>query len=544
MFCTKCGAQIDDTAKFCTRCGAKIEKPVPAAEAPEAPAQQPAETPVQQPVEVPAQQPAEAAAQLPEENQPEEASAAVPGEEPVSEAPAAEAPAVEAPEAPEAAPAPEASPIFADAPVAEGKKKKVKEPKTEKKKGKKALVISLSILLTLVLIAGAVFALWYFSPEQSMLRALKADDLYEALAIYQNRMPGEEPDAIVDAVEEKLNYARSCYLDGDMDFPAAMEDILNIEEMGIPSLVEAVAETKDLVTRVKDSRAAFAHGEEFFASGDYRDAMMMYAFVIVEDDNYASAQSRLEEALDLYVQDVLTTAGEYADEGCFDEAIAELETGLQVLPENPLLTDAVNVYQIAAVEQAAAEALVGTWKCEIDLAGPIAAEIARGVGEELPVDEALDLPVLFTFNRDRTFISSVDTAAFEEAADTYFAALANAMAEYLYQDAADKGADKAAFDSAFQKEFGMDVLAYCEQTLKSIDTSVFTETSINFTGSFKADGSRIYIGRFPGDFSEDCYLEYTVDGAALKITNDEGSFLGLEDLEGLGIVIPLVFEKQ
>ena len=55
MFCTNCGAQIEDGLNFCTNCGSPVEQPMPAPAAP-APAPAPAPQPV--PAAAPMPQPA------------------------------------------------------------------------------------------------------------------------------------------------------------------------------------------------------------------------------------------------------------------------------------------------------------------------------------------------------------------------------------------------------------------------------------------------------------------------------------------------------
>lgn len=55
MFCTNCGAQIEDGLNFCTNCGSPVEQPMPA---PAAPAPAPAPAPQPMPAAAPMPQPA------------------------------------------------------------------------------------------------------------------------------------------------------------------------------------------------------------------------------------------------------------------------------------------------------------------------------------------------------------------------------------------------------------------------------------------------------------------------------------------------------
>lgn len=222
--------------------------------------------------------------------------------------------------------------------------------KQEKKKPKKNKVTLILILVAVVLIlaAAAYFYLnWYNSPEQKMMRALEGDDLDEAVEIYLEEMDGDASDELIDALTKKINTVKENYLNEAESYTATIQQLDAMKELEIDEIESLLDETGDYVDKLNDSRTAFNTAETLRQKGEYAEAMEQYKLVWDEDPNYETALSFLNECVDSYRNEILSSAKAYSDKELYEDAIRILEVGLTVLPNDSTITEQISLCEVA-----------------------------------------------------------------------------------------------------------------------------------------------------------------------------------------------------
>lgn len=251
------------------------------------------------------------------------------------------------------APQPAAEPELQPAPVAA----KEKKPKKPVKKGK-VIAILCAVALLIGAAVGGYFAIaWYNSPEQQLLRALKAGQYEQALDIFDEDASLKYSENLSDSLKKRIETIKADYIAATIEYANVMMELDIIAEIDIKGLRELITETRDYVEKLNASRTAFSTVEAFFANADYVEAIAQYKQVIQEDSNYATAVSKANEAVSLYRAKVLADAEVYAATGNYTNAITLLQSALTTLPEDAQVTQQISLYEKAQADQILTNAL-------------------------------------------------------------------------------------------------------------------------------------------------------------------------------------------
>lgn len=184
------------------------------------------------------------------------------------------------------------------------------------------------------------------------------------------------------------------------------------------------------------------------------------------------------------------------------------------------------------------EKLVGTWKCEMDLAEQINTEM--GLDEEsaeyLNFD-SFTIVLYMQINEDDTYSLYADTDALEQTMEAAMASFAEGMTKYLEDMVlAETGIAMSADDILAASNTTMDEMlaeAFPEGMVEELAEGMKQE------GKFKAKDGRLYTS---------AGLEYEVDPAVYETYTLEGTTLTLleyvgEDAGDTMNVYPMVFNK-
>lgn len=186
--------------------------------------------------------------------------------------------------------------------------------------------------------------------------------------------------------------------------------------------------------------------------------------------------------------------------------------------------------------------IYGTWKYTLDLAAAIDKEFEAQLGEALPVDADLELPIAFTFQKDKTFSLVMDGADLKTSFTVYLDALKDAVVELIYSQAEDMDMSREDFDAAFAEAYEMTVAEYCGQLMDSLlDDSIIEELATNDTGVYRVKDGKLYVAETEDELSEDVYLTYIVEGDNLTISSVEGGALELDEMD---LEFPVTFVKD
>lgn len=227
---------------------------------------------------------------------------------------------------------------------------------SEKRKKRKLLPAALCAVAALGILVAAVYAGWYFSPEQKLLRALEADDPARVQQLYAQ--VEEVPEAFAGLVCGKLESLASEYIRGGTDYAAADRTLGIYEAIHADGTQEALASCRQLLERVRVSREAYVRGQSLEAAKDYPAAMESYAQVTGEDLwGWENARNKLAACREAYREQILHQAAELADAQAYADAVNKLHEGLAVLENDAELLAQVQTYTQAEADKQRRELL-------------------------------------------------------------------------------------------------------------------------------------------------------------------------------------------
>lgn len=172
------------------------------------------------------------------------------------------------------------------------------------KEHKKAsiLVGGITCVVIIALITGLSI---YNSDYNRFFRAIQKDNYAEARHIYQSAK-GNALEKIQNQILDNAKSIENQFKKKDIDFEQADSSLNHLLEsttnMGFglfgstDKTVSKLLETQDNVSRLNDSRTAFAEGQQKLKEKEYSGAVACFSSVIEEDENYKAAQANLKKA--------------------------------------------------------------------------------------------------------------------------------------------------------------------------------------------------------------------------------------------------------
>lgn len=181
---------------------------------------------------------------------------------------------------------------------------------------------------------------WYNSIEQQIIRALEKENYDYAIELYQENTDKSKIDDIEHALIRRLQTIEKDYMDLKMDYSVAHKEINTIRKMDIYNVNEKLEEVLSKINVINESRTAFSAAESFMKGEDYANAIIQYSNVSEKDTaNYEVAKKRLEDAIVKYREKVANEAAAFAKQEDYVGALTALETALNILPNDPKISE-------------------------------------------------------------------------------------------------------------------------------------------------------------------------------------------------------------
>lgn len=196
------------------------------------------------------------------------------------------------------------------------------------RKNKNKIIIS---CIAVVLVLAIAFMVLFFLPVSRVVRHLDNGEYGEALALYSEKLAESEPSSRTQ--EKLLDAANTVVLRlaareiSDTEAEAAMESL-----RAFGSFTESLfADTEKELGKLYSSTENMARAGEAFAAGDWLAACDSYLLVAENDALHAEAQTKAEECLGKYADDILAEARGLIEEGEYTAAIECMKAGDGVL---------------------------------------------------------------------------------------------------------------------------------------------------------------------------------------------------------------------
>lgn len=271
MFCSKCGKEMDNNSKFCPQCGATTAQPY-----------------------------GEAAAN----QQTEELERKPMYSQAVSSS---------------------------DTQVKQVKPVKTKKPKKKMSKGKKT-VITLSVVIGVMLaLAVTLFCVLITTPAFGVYREFRRENYSDALSDYRGDVEDEFIqeiilDILLKGYDEKLFQK---YQAGELKYVSVVEALETLDRMGVVGIEQKI----NNITMIENANSAMQQGNQYYANGDYENAIKKYTAIKESSDKYAEAQNMLNELYPKYIDAIVEKAKAYQSEQRFVDAIEYIDVSYALIPK-------------------------------------------------------------------------------------------------------------------------------------------------------------------------------------------------------------------
>ena len=274
------------------------------------------------------------------------------------------------------------------------------------------------ILAALILAAAAGVWILRDTSVKRFEEKLSVSNYKEAVAIYNEEICGHEAreEKADPQLREAVEDVRDSYMDGNCGYEDACADLNILAGTEKKELSQLAQSALDEVERYEASSATIAEGTELMEARKFPEAIEVFLRVEESSAMYSQAQEKIGSCVNL-----LAAAGDDADseEECL-AAIDRIDAGLELLPENEVLTEGraacLSKYRSLVRNRAIAEA--DGMAAEGDFAGAFdrldAGMEVLGEDEELG-EKIAALRKEFVDHVTRQALAKVDVGDFEEA---------------------------------------------------------------------------------------------------------------------------------
>ncbi len=246
------------------------------------------------------------------------------------------------------------------------KQKKVLTPEEQAQRKKvvtKLIVAGSFFLFAMSMLFVAIFVgfLAINNPANEILEDLESGYYYSASSAFENDMHGRANKKLIEGLNKRLDTIWEDYRSGDYDFYDDIEEELEtIEEMEIEEISVKLQETITNIEALHNSRDAFSDAEWDESYGDYEGAIYNYSQVIETDPNYATAQSKIEELMPLYREELFDSVDSSLSWDNYSTAFEKLYEAITAFPDDAEIKKKVSDTEVVVIAEA--DKLVGEKK--------------------------------------------------------------------------------------------------------------------------------------------------------------------------------------
>lgn len=209
-------------------------------------------------------------------------------------------------------------------------------PKNKEKKkmsvGKKILIIFI-LLLSLVIALVVTFATLYFTgPAYTAYKSIDNQKYSEALLTYKydvsdNFLQNTFLKIALSGYEQTII---DKYNNDELEFDSAIEGLNTLQEMNICDATKAIED----INNAENVNKALENGENYYSSGNYESAIKEYSSITSDNENYETAQSKLNEIYPKYISYIEETVNSYISSNNYQGALTLLNTAEELIPDS------------------------------------------------------------------------------------------------------------------------------------------------------------------------------------------------------------------
>lgn len=211
-------------------------------------------------------------------------------------------------------------------------KLKVAKQKKQHKKISKVKVILIAVAAFILALIISLAVLFFSSSAYSVVKDFKSQEYSAAIACYEN----DVADSFIQKMMLKAamnDYGEKTvkqFRDGELNYEAACEALNALEAMGFGDMTSYLSE----LTVLQDSNIAYENGNQYYAEGDYENAIKEFSKIAETDARYEEVQNKLNEMYPQYMASVAERANELIAAAEYEQALTTINTALSILPSD------------------------------------------------------------------------------------------------------------------------------------------------------------------------------------------------------------------
>ena len=220
----------------------------------------------------------------------------------------------------------------------------------QKKKSKKPLILTVTILLVCVLGVGGYFLATnlFINPEVGqaikIIEALENNNYREAVALF-NDVDEKDMETVEDRLSKRIDALKTEFINETNEYNVVKMELGTIRDFKRENLSNKTAEVEQFVDNLHNSRVAFTIAETLFENGDYPGAIEHYQLVSSDDANYDRARNGMANAVAKHKETSLNEAAILADNKDFGRAMDMLEKALLIVGNDAEIVMRRNSYK-------------------------------------------------------------------------------------------------------------------------------------------------------------------------------------------------------
>lgn len=202
----------------------------------------------------------------------------------------------------------------------------------KKSKRKKGKFILISVITGIVALVITLLIIFFSSPAYSVFKNMNAENFDSALSDYHEDVEDSfiQQTLLNTLLKDRTSEVLVDYEDGRIDYDSAIAELNALDEMGFDGAKQKI----DEITISNNAVNALEKADEYYENGDYENAISEYSKIPETDENYEEAQTKLDKAYENYMSSTIEIASEYNSSGKYTEAIQQVNTAYDILPDS------------------------------------------------------------------------------------------------------------------------------------------------------------------------------------------------------------------
>lgn len=208
--------------------------------------------------------------------------------------------------------------------------------------------IWVSIFVSIIIIVGIILGTRRNDPIAPIIKEIDSGNYSEALLLYDEcraKLDDENRQKVRDYIKKIAEDIQKSYMDGTIDCETALSSLKQFGAWGFSTLSKHLQDAMREMENMENCTKLFKTAEDLMEHEKYDEAMQYYLLIPNTDRNYATAQSQYHLAQQKYEELIISEAERIAGNKDYPSAIAIVEDGFNVLPDNEAFIKQIASYQ-------------------------------------------------------------------------------------------------------------------------------------------------------------------------------------------------------